>query len=170
MPRLRTSVSGLGIAVLLSTMLAMPASATHDPAAELEPCTGLGYEGTFVCGLVIVNLLPNIDDIQPVLDACPPAPEFVPEPVISDTPFTEGQRIYALHVPVGAEIELRDCYLEQDGVADAVLGGLGELTPSTAAEPPGTPFGPLGWSLLGLGAPVAIRRFLIGRSRVANGT
>jgi hypothetical protein len=149
-----------GIAVAMATMPAGPASATHDPSAELEPCTGEGYEGTFVCGLVIVNLAPGVEDIAPILDACPPTPEFVPEPVISDSPETEGQSVYALHVPTGSEIALRDCYLNQEGVANAVLGGMGDLTPNTAVAPPSWPLGEIGLLFLLLASAIGIHTLL----------
>ena len=140
----------MAIAVTFAVaLLPAVATATHDSTAEMEICTGETYEGTFVCGLLLVNMLPDVP-IEPVFIACPPAPTFVSDPIISDSFDSPGHAVYDLHVPVGSEIALRNCYLDQPGVANAVLGGTGELTPSTAvsASNPAAPRLVLGLLLL----------------------
>ena len=78
-------------------------------------------------------------DIEEVVGSCSPGPQSVHGPIVADdrptSPYS-GHRVYLLEVPVGSEIDLRDCYRLRPGVSHADVGGQGEVIgPNTAVLP-----------------------------------
>ncbi|HEX2766553.1 MAG TPA: hypothetical protein VHR55_07970 [Candidatus Limnocylindria bacterium] len=121
---------------LLTTLGDAPAVEGQEALVE---CTAPDGQ-LFVCGQLALYLEPSAD-VDVVLDACDPPPLSV---TASGSDAATGTLIYHLEVPMGSELDLRECYEAQIGTEAAELYGVGELTPNTAVPPPSS------WVAVGL--------------------
>jgi hypothetical protein len=129
MKRLIAAMAGLTL------LVAAPVAATDDPQRG-DVCSGLN-EPSFICGYVIVTV--RVDaEVDDVIGACPPLG------AVRDV----VQRDFLIAVPVGSEIDLRDCYATQPGVGQANLLYVGGWTDSAAHRPPSAPWLPFVVSFL----------------------
>ncbi len=153
----KTTVALAG-ALVLTLSLATPAF-----AQDSERCSDLGRgEPSFACETVMVGLAPGYSDIEPVIAACQPEAVVMQQaPERSAADDTLG---FQLRVPRGSEIDLRDCYRLQVGVASAELGYFGQLL-ETAVPRAGHPawlvgaiaVASVGWIVLAV--PRLLRRY-----------
>lgn len=141
--RLRSrELLSLFIAGLLVLAFASPAFAvdTGEVCVDQER-----YTGAYVCGIVVVTLVPGVD-IDALVDGCEPAPIRIdPPPDGASDP--SGTLPWVVVVPNGSEIDLMNCYASQPNVAGAALAGVGELTPDTAMHRWETPVAPVAFLL-----------------------
>lgn len=119
-PHAKRIVSATVIGLLAAPIGAMPLAASHDPRHG-DPCGAPGEQGSFLCGVVIIDLSVGAS-IDPVLAACPP----------SGSVTEVAGPSYFIAVPVGREVESRDCFVTQTGVESAGLSYFGQVAPDTA--------------------------------------
>lgn len=131
------AIATCAVALLSAAISVTPAGATHDPRHG-DACESPGEDSSFLCGVVIVDIAAGTQ-VDIVLAACPP---------LGNVTEVAGQS-YFVAVPVGEEVDFRDCYSTQEGVESAGLSYFGQVTPDTAiaVESAGKPAVALGIAL-----------------------